>query len=148
MTTSLTFHSDVHRALRTALAAALASYIDPVQQVAMEARDFQPTTGVPYARETCKWGMERLSSIPAKGGLVRLDGLYLVDLMFPDDQGDTTIDAAVGSLRTTFAAGTEISYNGALVRLKGVSRSGAMRQDTGFIMTPCAVSFFTYGQNP
>ena len=151
MSTALTFHADVHRALRTALQAALSTpvtLIDPVGQVAMEARDFAPTVGVPYARESCKWGKERLKTIPAPGGYTRIDGLYLIDLFFPDNQGDAQIDQCVGQVRTTFVAGEVVSYNGALVHLLGVSRSGAMRQESGFIMTPLGIPFYAYDQNP
>ncbi len=144
---SLTCHADVHRALRAALVTAVTGFINPVTGVALEGRDFNPAVGVPWVRESCKWGRERLASLPARRGITRLDGLYLIDLFFPDGSGDATIDACVGLVRATYFGGTTLSYNGQLVNIQGVSRAGAS-VDAGFIQTPCSVPFYAYDVNP
>lgn len=141
-----TFHADIKSAIRQTLLAATIGIIAP-GQFAMAGRDFSSTIGVPYMRESYKGGPEALKTIPAKRGLVRLDGVYLLDLFFPDASGMGKTELAVGAIRRAFAPGTTIAYNGQVVTCLSVPRAGE-RTDQGFIQTPLTIRFYAYDVNP
>jgi hypothetical protein len=134
-----TFHEDVRAALRTQLF----DTEDLPASHALEGCDFTPALGVPWVRESYKPGPEDAKSLHSGGQLVRMEGLYMVDLFYPNtarEQGTLPATRMADKVRRSFRPGASFTYNGQRVTVVKSFLSSGDKRD-GWYMVPVTVKF-------
>lgn len=109
---------------------------------AYENVNFRPTTGATWARITLSiTGIE-----PATRGdnpQYRYDGLFLVTLAGPQDQGPGALDDLADLVRQAYTVSDVLTKNGVNVRFLFSDRSQGF-SDTPWYLVPVTVRWYTY----
>lgn len=140
----MSLYADVRAALRTTLLTVAG--IPPVEQRAWEGRDFTPTAGTAWMRDTLlPAGADRLSVGPY--ARVRHIAIYQVDLFVPALRG-TEGDGPADAIIAAFWPGLLLSYNGQTVLVRSASRGPAITTDAAWRQLPMSITVEMDTTNP
>lgn len=140
----MSLYSDLRGALRTRLLTV--SGIPDAPQRAWEGRDFTPTAGTAWLRDTVlPAGADRVSVGPY--ARVRHLALYQVDLFVPALRG-TEGDGPADAIIAAFWPGLVLSYNGQTVLVRSATRGPAITTDAAWRQLPMSIAVEMDTTNP
>lgn len=130
-----TVYADIRSALRSALLT-----VPNLPEVKWEGREYTPTVGTPYLRESLNFGRADLRSLPAAGGKMRLNGLWFLDLFFPPREGTGPAVALVAAIRVAVPHGGSVLYGTQRVHFLGFSAAKAIESNDWYHV-PCTLGW-------
>ena len=130
---------------RAALRQRLLTVPDLPVGIAWENEGFDPTTGVPWLRETLLPVGSQVASFGGSGasdGLIRDDGLWQITVFWPAGQGTRLVDELVKAIASAFRPGLTgvLTYGGITVHCDRVRIAPAL-QEPDWYAKPITVSY-------
>lgn len=140
----MSLYRDTRAALRSALLAVPG--LPPEAQRAWEGRDFTPTAGTPWLRDTMlPASADRLSVGPL--ARVRHTAIYQIDLFVPALRG-TEYDGPADAIVAALWPGLLLTYNGQTVLVRRASRAPAITADAAWRQLPISITVEMDTTNP
>lgn len=129
--------SDIRRALEQQLSA-----ISGLPSIAYENTAFVPTTGTAWIRATFQPQATR-QSVLGTGGAERYEGLFLIDVFYPQGSGPLDADTMADTIKAQFDPGDIYTENGKRIRIE-YSERGQGQNDSPWYFVPVTVRWFSY----
>ena len=139
---SVTLYIDIRAALTNHLKA-----LPGLPEVAYENKSYNPIVGQAYIRPALLWG-ESFQAEQGPNGRNWECGVYQLSCVCPADKGAGPILVILGQLKDHFKRGTELSYNGVVVKIRKVHLSGLPPRSEGpNYEIPLSISFYCQADN-
>ena len=133
--------SSIHKEIRAALEVHLNS-LSGVPQIAWENTTFVPTTGTPWL----SLRYTPLRRFPAVRGInpqQRYEGLFSMELKYPEGSGPSAADDMADSILEHFEATSTISGSGFNITVETSDR-GQGTDDSPWYSVPITINWYTY----
>lgn len=131
----MSVYGDIRAALRTRLES-----LANLPAVAWEARIFERTSNASHLRETFAPNDAATKSLGPLG-LIRHEGLYLIDCFVRAGKGAAEADELAGAVMAHFPHNLNMVYNGRIVIVRKTKPSATQVAD-GWIMVPVSVAWY------
>lgn len=128
---------DIRRALEKHLSA-----ISGIPSIAYENRAFTPTTGTEWVRSTVQFQNTRQDTL-GTNGIEKYEGLYLIDLFYPEGGGPGDADTMADTIKAQFDPGDIFTENGKRIRVE-YSERGQGRNESPWYFVPVSVRWYSY----
>jgi len=131
----MVYDAEVHAALLTQLKTVVSATL-----VAEENKEFEPSDGSPWIRETLLPGIPERVEI-MQDGLSRQFGVYQVDVFAPSGMGTDIADALAKTIGDAFVPGTGYTSSDVTARIQRVyTRPG--REDGDYYHKPLVIEWW------
>lgn len=127
------------------ISAALDSHLNDMvgaPSIAWENKNFEPVIGSQFVRPSLLPARTVGATLGASG-TDENSGIYQIDIFSPLGEGKNESLTMADSIATHYKPGTELTYNGRLVRVLNVSRRGSVRVD-GWMQTVVEIEYLSF----
>jgi len=114
-----------------------------IPPVAWENRPYDPINGTLYVRPTLLSGDVTQATLGASGTDSNI-GIYQIDVFSENGKGKNEAVAMADTIADRFKRGTNLTYNGRVVRIRDVSRQTGINNTDGWYQIPVEISFIAY----
>lgn len=111
-------------------------------EVAVEGVFFSPTVGTPFVSFKLQPTSEQPASV-GPAGMTRVDGLFLIDLCYPNKMGTGDAEEMADLVKSAFRSDPEITEGNARVRVLYAQR-GPVLLEPDWIRVPVTVRFYAF----
>jgi len=133
--------SSVYTEMRSALQGRLNS-LSGLPDVAWENIVFKPTTGTPFV-STLVIPTKRSPAVAGANPSQRYDGIFRVDVIYPEGNGPKDADEMADSIIEHMDASIDIVTPGVTVRIDSATRGQGV-VDSPWYIIPVSINFYAY----
>lgn len=118
------------------------STLSVLPDVAWDNVHFEPVVGTSFVESHLQPFRERRASV-GKTGTIKKDGLYIINIMTPKNEGSKEADTLSDEIKNHFEASTSLTHGGTTVRILYAERKPPV-EFKSWMATPIVMEYYVF----